>query len=129
MVDVDHLAHGLAEQLTSPLIRRLLAATDDGAGSGAATRVRSIFREWRSERIGPLAEGFVAAALAQGALAGAAPDAIVRWHCDPDFRCAEGADNELAGAVPRGEAFPTGHLLAPAYLGCRCFVVPVDPPA
>ncbi|MEO1063522.1 MAG: hypothetical protein AAFZ07_19065, partial [Actinomycetota bacterium] len=126
VVDVDHLALGLADQLTEPLLRRLRDATDDG--SGVATRVRSIFREWRSERIAPLAEGFVAAALAQGALAGAAPDAAVRWHCDPGHRCAEGGDNELAGSVRRGDAFPTGHLLAPAYLGCRCFVVPVDEP-
>ncbi|MEM8902663.1 MAG: hypothetical protein AAGF02_03080 [Actinomycetota bacterium] len=125
VVSVEALADELAAELTTPLVRRLHGAVDEGGN--AAPRVRSIFREWRAERIAPLAEGFVAAALAQGALAGAAGDAEVRWHCDPAHACAEGADNELAGVLTRGEAFPTGHQGAPAYLGCRCLVVPDTP--
>jgi hypothetical protein len=32
----------------------------------------------------------------------------------------------LAGPVPRGEAFPTGHPHPPAHAGCRCLLAPMD---
>jgi hypothetical protein len=35
-------------------------------------------------------------------------------------------DNVLAGAVRVGDAFPTGHLHAPAYPGCRCRVIATE---
>ena len=35
------------------------------------------------------------------------------------------ADNALAGAVPKGEPFPTGDLVPPVHPGCRCVIVPV----
>jgi hypothetical protein len=43
----------------------------------------------------------------------------------PEGACSDGEDNALAGVIGAGEAFPTGHLHAPAHSTCRCQVVPV----
>jgi hypothetical protein len=43
--------------------------------------------------------------------------------------CADAEDNALAGALPCGEAFPTGDVLPPAHPGCRCILVPDQPDA
>ncbi|MEM9606410.1 MAG: hypothetical protein AAGA99_03240 [Actinomycetota bacterium] len=123
VVDTDDLATALATELTQPLFRRVHAAVESGP-DGLAGRVRAIHREWRSERVGSVAEGFVGAAVARGVIAGTALGAPVRWACDPNHGFPDGTDNELAGVVANGDAFPTGHTTAPIYLGCRCLVVP-----
>ena len=56
-----------------------------------------------------------------------APGTPVCWVQDPSGPgCPDAEDNVLAGAVPSGEPFPTGHRYAPAYRGCRCLLV-TDP--
>jgi hypothetical protein len=40
--------------------------------------------------------------------------------------CSDCDDNTLSGAIPSGDAFPTGHVCAPAHLGCRCLLVPTE---
>ncbi|HEX7095456.1 MAG TPA: hypothetical protein VF183_06205, partial [Acidimicrobiales bacterium] len=56
------------------------------------------------------------------------PDgAQLRWLVDPVAGCSPDClDNELAGAVPAGEAFPTGDTYPPAHPACRCLLVPAD---
>ncbi|MEM1334973.1 MAG: hypothetical protein AAGG08_16105, partial [Actinomycetota bacterium] len=50
-------------------------------------------------------------------------DARVLWTVDqrhpvsPDCN-----DNSLSSPVVQGEAFPTGHRMAPAHPGCRCML-------
>jgi hypothetical protein len=52
-------------------------------------------------------------------------DANVCWLVDPSATpCPDADDNALAGAIAKGQPFPTGHLHAPAHPGCRCQVVP-----
>jgi hypothetical protein len=46
------------------------------------------------------------------------------WTIDPsEAACADCEDNSLAGAIPAGEPFPTGHTSAPAHPGCRCLTL------
>ncbi|MCA9400695.1 MAG: hypothetical protein KC713_03650, partial [Candidatus Omnitrophica bacterium] len=62
--------------------------------------------------MGELVEHHVHRAYAGGQLAAAAPGTRGRWVCDtcgPDC-----LDNALAGPLPFGEAYPTGHAAPPA---------------
>ena len=50
----------------------------------------------------------------------------LRWVVDSGpTPCPDADDNALAGALAKGEAFPTGHVCPPAHAGCRCLIVPV----
>ena len=55
----------------------------------------------------------------------AEPGQPMTWTIDPsEAACADCEDNSLAGAIPAGESFPTGHTSAPAHPGCRCLTLP-----
>lgn len=123
--DVTEEAAALSSELVDSLKGRIQRSLIDGL-EGAEGRVRAIFREWRSERLGPAVETAVFTALGHGILAAVEPDAMVRWVCPIDHECVEGADNELVGIIVKGAEFPSGHAMAPAYSGCRCLVVPAD---
>ena len=90
-------------------------------------RIRSIYREWRRDRVDDVASDAVAAAYGLGLL-GSLPDGTaVRWVIPEDGCCgADCYDNSLATDVVAGEPFPTGDLMAPARPGCRGLVVPAD---
>ena len=48
----------------------------------------------------------------------------VRWVPDPaQVACPDCEDDALAGTVPSGGPFPTGHTHPPAHPGCRCLVI------
>ena len=47
---------------------------------------------------------------------------------DAEGACPECDDNALAGPVPRGDRYPTGHRHPPAHDGCRCLLLPVAAP-
>ena len=67
--------------------------------------------------------------LRPGRLRGVPDGTPVRWLVDRSGdACPDADDNALAGAVCKGEAFPTGDRCPPAHPGCRCLVVPVDAP-
>ncbi|MFN0092260.1 MAG: DivIVA domain-containing protein [Acidimicrobiales bacterium] len=122
--EVGDLAAELAAGITQPLREKLTRAFDDAAGDAdnLAGRVRAVYREARSRSVNQLADHYVLAAFNRGAAAGLG-GAPGRWVCDqcgPDCQ-----DNALAGPVPAGEAFPTGHLHPPAHVGCRCLLGPV----
>ncbi|HEU0042497.1 MAG TPA: hypothetical protein VFQ15_09115, partial [Jiangellaceae bacterium] len=85
--------------------------------------VRATYREWKG-RIDELAADLVRTAHGRAAYAVLAPGTPVCWVFDPSGPpCADAEDNVLAGPVPAGEPFPTGHRYAPAYRGCRCLLV------
>ena len=55
------------------------------------------------------------------------PSRASRWRgrsIPSEAACADCEDNSLAGAIPAGEPFPTGHTSAPAHPGCRCLTLP-----
>ena len=128
----DVIGHALAEvdkemiqPLRSHLERSLQSAGDDA--DEAAAQLRAVYREWKVQRIESLVGHLVLTAHGRGAFAALMPGTPVCWIVDEGARpCAEGDDNALAGAVPAGDEFPTGHRSVPAYAGCRCAIAPVS---
>jgi DivIVA domain-containing protein len=128
----DVIGHALAEveremiqPLRSHLERSLQSAGDDA--DEAASQLRAVYREWKVQRIESLVGHLVLTAHGRGAFAALLPGTPVCWIVDEAARpCAEGDDNALAGAVPAGEEFPTGHRSVPAYAGCRCAIAPLS---
>jgi DivIVA domain-containing protein len=128
----DVIGHALAEveremiqPLRSHLERSLQSAGDDA--DEAASQLRAVYREWKVQRIESLVGHLVLTAHGRGAFAALMPGTPVCWIVDEGARpCAEGDDNALAGAVPAGDEFPTGHRSVPAYAGCRCAIAPVS---
>ncbi|MEZ5233393.1 MAG: DivIVA domain-containing protein [Acidimicrobiia bacterium] len=112
----------LADGIVDALLPRLQGG--DPSEPWPVDRVRAAYREVRSQRLGELVEHHVHRAYAGGQLAAAAPGTRGRWVCDtcgPDC-----LDNALAGPLPFGEAYPTGHAAPPAFAGCRCALTVVD---
>jgi len=98
------------------------ASGDDEA---AADGVRACYREWKTQRIGPLGDDVVHHAFNLGIVAASGRDTKLRWIVDNGGSpCPDAEDNALAGAVTCGEQFPSGHCHPPAHPGCRCLVVP-----
>jgi hypothetical protein len=51
----------------------------------------------------------------------------VIWSVDPDGPPSPDCeDNGLAGPVPVGDAFPSGHVSPPMHPGCRCLLLRDD---
>ena len=127
---IDDIAADLATAIVFPLRRRLEgdgAEVEIGDDAAAVEHVGAAFRDWKGERVERLAGDEATAAFSRGALEAAASGASLRWVFDDDgAECPDCDDNSLAGPVPRGEVFPTGHLHPPAHAGCRCLLAPVD---
>lgn len=121
---VEEAADGLAGTVVTLLRRQL---TDDEArdAGSPADRVGAAFREWRGERIERLVGDHALAAFSSGVLVASGKGAGLRWLVGGSGpACADCDDNSLAGTVPPGDEFPTGHRHPPAHAGCRCMVVP-----
>lgn len=123
------LAEELGRTLTAPLrerIERSFAAAD-GNLDEVADRVRALYREWKGKRLNEALADAAAAGYARGVLDGVPAGAEVRWVVDPSAGpCPDCDDNVLAGALTKGEPFPTGGANAPAHPGCHCLVLPAD---
>lgn len=116
----------VATELVEPLRERIERAISaaDGANDELATLLRAAYREWKLQRLDSVATQLTLVAHGRGTALGLAPGTPVRWVVDPSGpACPDADDNALAGAVPCGEAFPTGHTHAPAHPGCRCGLV------
>jgi DivIVA domain-containing protein len=126
---VDDLAAELAAAIVVPLRRRLEGdeardATDEAA---LVEHVGAAFRDWKGARIERLAGDEAISAFSRAVLSATDDDMALRWVVDDDgSQCPDCDDNALAGAVPKGEEFPTGHLHPPAHAGCRCLLAPAD---
>lgn len=123
------LADELARHLTAPLRDRIdrSFAASDGNLDDVADRVRALYREWKGQRLSETSRHFLAAAYARGAFDAVPSSGQVQWILDPSVApCPDCDDNVLAGAVPKGDEFPTGHACAPAHPGCRCLVRAAD---
>ena len=121
--------HQLAAELVAPLRERLARAVADGDGDNdaVAKRARSLYREWKTQRIDEQLDDLFRLAYCRGALAAAPAGALVTWVVDPDGPPSPDCeDNALAGAVPIGDAFPSGHTSPPMDPGCRCLLTTVD---
>jgi len=117
----------LEEWLVTPLRERLerCVADGDGDNSDIGKRARSVYREWKTQHIDEQLDDVFRTAHGRGVLAALEPGTLVRWVADHGAQvCADCDDNTLAGTVAAGSAFPTGHVAAPAHIGCRCLLIP-----
>ncbi len=124
--EVSDVAEVFASELVRQLRGRLESAfVADADEQEISDRIRACYREWKTQRIADAAAHHVLVAFNRG-VAHAAPDgSAARWVVDDGGSpCPDCDDNALAGAVPAGEAFPTGDLAPPAHPGCRCLAVP-----
>ena len=125
----NSLRDDVARELVAPLRERTARCIADAEGDPeeAAALLRSAYREWKVQRIEAVTGHLALLAYERGGYASLDPGTCVRWLVDPSGApCADADDNVLAGAVRVGDAFPTGHLHAPAYPGCRCRVVATE---
>ena len=126
---VSDLAAEVAAEIVAPLRERLERAFADFGGhpDDVAQSIRSCYREWKGQRVDQVASHAVVAACNRGLVDRLPEGTLVRWVVDDgDSPSPDCDDNALAGAVVRGEAFPTGHTAPPVHPACRCMVVPVD---
>jgi len=125
---IDAIAAELAAAIVVPLRRRLDGAggsVDAGDDSALVEHVGAAYRDWKGGRVERLAGDQATAAFSQASLAAAAPTVSLLWIVDDGgTQCPDCDDNALAGPLPRGEAFPTGHSCPPAHAGCRCLLAP-----
>jgi hypothetical protein len=112
--------------LVAPLRAQLERAfADTSTDDERIDRVRSAYREAKSQRADLVARELAIAGFNAGVIAGAPDGMSVRWvtdvvrGCSPDCQ-----DNSLAGPIPAGQSFPTGSPHPPAHQRCRCLVVP-----
>ena len=127
---IEDIASDLAEAIVLQLRRRLEgdgAGADSGDEAALVEQVGAAFRDWKGARVERLAGDEATAAFSRAALAAVKPGVQLRWVVDDEgAECPDCDDNALAGPVPRGEVFPTGHPHPPAHAGCRCLLTPVD---
>ncbi len=125
------LADELGQSLIEPMRERITRSFDecDGDLEEVTERLRSLYREWKGQRIGEAVRHYTAAAYAFGVYEAAPAGGPLRWLVDRTGEsCPDADDNALAGDVSKGEAFPTGVRCSPAHPGCRCLVVPAGSP-
>ncbi|MGK0274696.1 MAG: DivIVA domain-containing protein [Ilumatobacter sp.] len=123
-------ANDAVEQwLVLPLRDRLARCIAEGAGDNSVVtkKVRSVYREWKTQHIDESLDDVLRRAHGRGVLAGFASDTPIVWEADPRFpACPDCEDNVLAGAIAAGDEFPTGDVFAPAHQGCRCLLAAAD---
>jgi DivIVA domain-containing protein len=122
------LASELGQSLVEPMRERIARSLDECEGDfeEVTERLRSVYREWKGQRIGAAVRHYAAAAYAWGVYEATPSDTELRWLVDRRGEaCPDADDNALASGVRKGEAFPTGVLCSPAHPDCRCLVVPV----
>ena len=126
---VADLAAELAADLVAPMRERLERAFSGAEGhtDDVAQSIRACYREWKGQRVDQVASHSVVAACNRGLLDRLPEATLVRWVVsDGDTPSPDCDDNALAGSVPRGEPFPTGHTAPPLHATCRCMVVPAE---
>ncbi len=119
----------IADEMVRPLRERLRQAAEQSAGDrlDMSSRARSVYREWKMQRIDSVCADLARLAYARGIVLTTANNVKLCWAVDPNGPpCADAEDNSLAGAVQAGEHFPTGHEHPTVHSGCRCLVVPTD---
>lgn len=124
---LDNTRSLVRSDLVAPLRSRLERAVIDGGGDNEETtkRVRAVYREWKTQHIDDQLDDVFRYAFGGGVSVTAEPGQPMTWTIDPsEAACADCEDNSLAGAIPAGESFPTGHTSAPAHPGCRCLTLP-----
>lgn len=124
---VGDLADELASELIEPLRDRIENCFREAAGDDddLAEHLRACYREWKGQRVDEVGARAGLAACNRGLLDRLPAGTLVHWIVEdggsPSPDC---DDNALAGDLPKGEPFPTGHVTPPISPHCRCLVAP-----
>jgi DivIVA domain-containing protein len=106
---------------------RIAIGEAEGDREILAGLMRDVYRKWKMELIDQHVDDIACSSYSKGGFLAMENGSRMGWMVDPEAPCcSECEDNSLAGAVAKGDSFPTGHQLPPAHPGCRCLVCPVQ---
>jgi vacuolar-type H+-ATPase subunit E/Vma4 len=106
---------------------RIAIGEAEGDREILASLMRDVYRKWKTDLIDQHVDDLACTSYSKGGFLALESQTRVSWMVDPSAECcSECEDNSLAGAVTKGEEFPTGHAMPPAHPGCRCLVCPVQ---
>ena len=122
------LSKNIDDVLVRPLRDRIQRCVEqsDGDREEMSKLIRSVYREWKMQRVEQHIGDIARLAYSRGAYLVLDQGTSVCWMVDPNGPpCADAEDNSLAGATSLGSEFPTGHSHPIAHTGCRCLVTPI----
>lgn len=121
----DALAAGLVEQFREDA--RIAIGEAEGDRQILAGLMRDVYRKWKMTGIDAHVDDVACAAYNAGAYLSLEPTASIHWLVEAEAGCCgDCADNSLAGAVTKGQTFPTGDMHPMAHEGCRCLIGPAS---
>ena len=121
------MSKNIDDVLVRPLRDRIQRCVEqsDGDREEMSKLIRSVYREWKMQRVEQHVGDIARLAYSRGAYLVLNQGTSVCWIVDPNGPpCADAEDNSLAGATALGTDFPTGHAHPIAHTGCRCLVTP-----
>jgi DivIVA domain-containing protein len=121
------MSKNIDDVLVRPLRDRIQRCVEqsDGDREEMSKLIRSVYREWKMQRVEQHIGDIARLAYSRGAYLVLDQGTSVCWMVDPNGPpCADAEDNSLAGATALGTDFPTGHAHPTAHTGCRCLVIP-----
>ena len=121
------MSKNIDDVLVRPLRDRIQRCVEqsDGDREEMSKLIRSVYREWKMQRVEQHIGDIARLAFSRGAYLVLDQGTSVCWMVDPNGPpCADAEDNSLAGATALGSEFPTGHMHPTAHTGCRCLVMP-----
>lgn len=124
-----HVAAVIAEGFVHKFRDETRIAIGEAEGDRAILSglMRDVYRGWKTDLLDQYIDDIACSAYSKGGFLALEPGVHVAWMVDPASGCcSECEDNSLAGAVNKGEKFPTSHEFAPAHPGCRCLVYPIQ---
>jgi hypothetical protein len=119
------MSKNIDDVLVRPLRDRIQRCVEqsDGDRQEMARLIRSVYREWKMQRVEQHIPDIARLAYSRGAYLVLDQGVSVCWMVDPNGPpCADAEDNSLAGATVLGTDFPTGHVHPIAHSGCRCLI-------
>jgi DivIVA domain-containing protein len=122
------MSKNIDDVLVRPLRDRIQRCVEqsDGDREEMSKLIRSVYREWKMQRVEQHIGDIARLAFSRGAYLVLDQGTSVCWMVDPNGPpCADAEDNSLAGATALGADFPTGHSHPIAHTGCRCLVTPI----
>ena len=122
------MSKNIDDVLVRPLRDRIQRCVEqsDGDREEMSKLIRSVYREWKMQRVEQHIGDIARLAYSRGAYLVLDQGTSVCWMVDPNGPpCADAEDNSLAGATALGADFPTGHSHPIAHSGCRCLVTPI----
>jgi len=122
------MSKNIDETIVRPLRERIQRGVEQSNGDRdeMASLLRSVFREWKMQRVEQFVADIAVLAYSRGAYLTLEQGTKMCWMVDPNGpSCADAEDNSLAGATALGDNYPTGHQHPTAHAGCRCLLAPI----